>query len=125
MFRKIIIYVTLICFIACVQGCTSRYTIPTEELEQKPKYKNVTIETVDGEVYEFIVVNVHDDYLEGYVRHRGLLSIPTEDVKSVSALKHDSGKTALYVFGFVVIGLSLAAIIALMSFSPEITIELQ
>ena len=99
MLRKIIIYVTLMCFIVCVQGCTSRYTIPAEELQREVEHKNVTIKTIDGAIYEFDNVHIYEDYIEGYVDDTILVNIELQDVQSVRVLKYDSAKAVLSTLG--------------------------
>ena len=107
MFRKIIIYVTLVCFIICIQGCTSKYAIPTEELQQEPEWGNVTIKTIDGEFYEFDSVYVSGDYIEGYVDDSTLVSILLEDVESVRVLRYNPARTVVLMLGIsAVVGLA-------------------
>jgi len=108
-FRRIVIYVTLICFIASVQGCTSRYVVHREILQSEPEHTNLVIETIDGEVYHFKSISVHDDSIEGYAfvydgmgRHvvdSFLVNILLEDVESVRVLKFDAVKTGWYTLG--------------------------
>ncbi|KPK70802.1 hypothetical protein AMJ87_08280 [candidate division WOR_3 bacterium SM23_60] len=126
MYRKIVICLTLICFIISVQGCTSRYTIPCERLKEKPEHKCLIIETVDGDVYEFEHVSVHDDYIEGYalvyddmrvyVVDSVLVSVLLEDVESVRVLRYDVTKTTWYALGALgvfALGCFIAALIVL------------
>lgn len=114
MFRRITIYVTLICFIICVQGCYSKYAIPTEELQQEPEWGNVTIKTVDGEVYEFDSIYVYDDSIEGYVDDSVLANIELEDIESVHVRSFDAAKTGGYTLCIVVgIPFALLTVLAL------------
>lgn len=130
MFRKIVIYATLICFIACVQGCTSRYTIPTEELEQKPVHRNVTVETIDGDVYDFRYVTVYDDSIIGYSlvyddmgRHvvdSFLVNIQLGDVESVRVLKYDAAKMSWYTLLVVGVVALVGVVAIIIAFSHEV-----
>lgn len=107
MFKRTIIYVTLICFVVCMQGCYSKHIIPTQELERKPEYKNVTIITIDGEVYEFDNVYVYDDYIEGYEEDSILVNLLLEEVRSVRVRRFDALKTAgLSVSILAILGLA-------------------
>jgi len=101
MFSRIINCVTLIYFVVCIQGCTSKYAIPKEQLEQKPKHKNLTIVTTDGVIHGFDIVSVHDGCLEGYVDDTTLVKISIEDVESVRVSKFDAAKTGWYTLGIM------------------------
>ncbi len=101
MFRKVIISVTLLCLIVCMQGCYSNYAIVIEKLEQRQDHKNMTIVTIDGEVYEFNSLYVYDDYIEGYACDTTLVRIPIEKVQSARILGFDLTKTGWYTFGIM------------------------
>jgi hypothetical protein len=111
MFSRIINCVTLICFVVCIQGCTSKYAIPKEQLEQKPEHKNLTIVTTDGDIHGFDIVSVHDGRIEGYVDDTTLVKISIEDVESVRVSKFDAAKTGWYTLGFLSFTFGLVVLI--------------
>ena len=99
MLRKGTIYLTFICFIVCIHGCTSRYAATSEELERRGVHRNIIVETVDGEVYDFGVIHAHGEYIVGCVGDSILVRVELEDVESLCVLKFDSLKTLWYTLG--------------------------
>ena len=102
MLRKGTIYLTFICFIVCIHGCTSRYAATSEELERRGVHRNIIVETFDGEVYDFGVIHAHGEHIVGCVGDSILVNVELEDVESVRVLKFDALKTVWYTLAIAV-----------------------
>ncbi|KPK70805.1 hypothetical protein AMJ87_08295 [candidate division WOR_3 bacterium SM23_60] len=115
------------CFVVCMQGCYSKYTIPPEEFKRKPEHNNVTIQTTDGAVYEFNrSVRLMEDEVVGYANDSAYVKIPIEDVESVRVIKYDAGKTTWCVLGVIgVFGLVLGALLVYKNTVENLQIDVE
>lgn len=100
MFRRIIVCLTLVCFVICMQGCTSKYRIGEGEFRRYRQYKYLTVVTIDDEVYYFDSgAYFVDDHIECWGHDSTYVEIPIEDVKLAYERKFDFTKTLYYTVG--------------------------
>lgn len=100
MFEKIIVGVTLICFIVCVQGCYSKYVIQADEFEDETEYKVLKVVTTNDEVFHFADgASIVDDRIEGKVIDGTFVRIPIEDVEYAQTHRFNTTNTVLLILG--------------------------
>lgn len=104
MFKRIIVSLTLSCFILCIQGCYSKKIVLHKELDEHPEYYISAVTTHDGEVFEFEhgAVFIHDK-IEGCLKGGIIKQIPLSHVQKIFARKFDYAKTGGAVLGYVVL----------------------
>lgn len=83
-FKKAVVYITLGCFIVCVQGCYTNRVISVQQLEAKPEYTIHKIVTMANEVYEFTDGGKFiDNMIIGYITDDEFVEIPIEEVRTI------------------------------------------
>ena len=101
-FRKIIVSLTLSCFILCIQGCYSNRLITRQELEQHPQGNITAVLTTDAtfEFSDFPKGKVKDDTLiVGWLENGVYKKIPLREVSMVYVENIDLLRTGIICLG--------------------------
>ena len=108
-------FVTIIVFLALVQGCTSFKTVDNQSTAVTVSNlvigDKVQIVTADGEKVRLTIDSIEDDALIG-----DGVRVPIANIRIVSIESFDSGETALLGFttaGIILIGLVIVGIAVL------------
>ena len=102
-FKKVISFITIVCILVYLQGCTLRRFITPQELEKQPTNTITTVITIDGEVFEFIEgwAVLSDTVITGTLKDGPTKEIPLSQVKMVSVKKPSYVKTCLLGWVFL------------------------
>ena len=97
MFKRIIIFVTILSLIFYSLGCSSKSLITVDKLKQDPKYKIAMVVTNKGIVYEFkldkfVYANLRNNNIEGITKGGFHVTIPISVVKTVYIYKYKPKK---------------------------------
>ncbi|MCK4824569.1 hypothetical protein KA005_52945 [bacterium] len=91
-FKKALVYITLVCFIVCVQGCYTNREITRQQLDEKPEYRIHKVVTMDNEVYEFTDGGQFiDNMVIGYITDDEFVKIPIEQVRTIYIRNRQGG----------------------------------
>lgn len=115
MLRKIIVSLTLSCFILCMSGCYSNRLITRQELEQHPQGNITTVLTTDAtfEFSDFPKGKVKDDTLiVGWLENGVYKKIPLREVNVVYVEKIDLLRT-----GIICLGIAGCVVMVLMAYA--------
>ncbi len=118
LFRRAVVYVTLVCFIVCVQGCYTSREITVQQLEEKPEYIIKRVVTVNDDVYEF------DDGAEfingmivGYITDDEMIEIPIDKVRTIYIHEYGGSKTRKALAVILLVGTIVGIIVAVKAFN--------
>lgn len=115
-FRKIIVSLTLSCFILCIQGCYSNRLISRKALEHHPEYQISAIVTVDGAVFEFAPeATLQDSMIVGFLKYDGLKEVSLSQVKTVYIRRMDPVTSCLTVIGVSAAAVGIGFLILLLT----------
>ena len=115
--KKAVVYITLICFIVCVQGCYTSREFTVQQLEEKPEYTIQKIVTLDNEIYTFTDGGQFiNDMIIGRVTDGEFVKIPIEQVRTIYIRTFGMSKGGKVVLLVVGVAALVAIVVATVGF---------
>ena len=119
--RKAAIFITLVCFIICTQGCHTSRQITVQDLEEKPEQKIQKVVMLDNTVYEFPDGGQFiENMIVGYTKEDEFIKLPIEQV-SLIYTSHDGSKqpSGPCILGLIA-GVTVVMLVAINAFANQV-----
>jgi hypothetical protein len=114
--KRVLVLITLICFIVATHGCYTSRSITVQQLEEKPKYTIQKIVTTSNEVYEFPDGGQFiENMIVGYTTEGESIKLPIEQVSTIYVREFGLTREGKVIAGVFLIATLVGIVVAIIA----------